>query len=850
MKILKKCSMSLILIVLLITFGLSFPCTTLAVSFQGLGDLSTDYSESYAEDISADGTVVVGWYMDVFNARAFRWTEDTGMVQLLRSDGSTGGQALAVSDDGLKIFGHGPLKWIFNPLDLSSTSVEVPYDILGGSNGFGKAYGTDANGIYAVGEMDSDFGGDLPYSSGVYCEAFLWKSDVQPVSSDTFLGLGDFGGFLGEAHAISADGSIIVGLSMNESNDYVAFRCNNKYTNPSATMEALTLPTDWNGEGSTANGISADGSTIVGSYSIPNSSSAAFRHHTAPDGTVTVESLGTPPYTWDEGRSIASAFDASCDGSVIVGIYYGEFSLTHAFVWDAINGMRDLYEVLGGDDNPDLFGWTLSEATAVSDDGKTIVGWGFHQDATGSHIIEAWIAKLGDGGDSDGDGIADEIDGYWDGSAFVDKSLSYSNNFSDENLGGSTYGYIVHRNDMTVSVEDDASNGVRITVSGSAGGTAWVKVCGFVVDLTAGDDWIGTCGSLTAEVITGPIEIEVAPDLIVIVPDGGKARVSENDGGFQIENLGDTSITIEIAGNSETLGSGETEVYTDSDDDGVIDELDNCPNDPNKTDPGICGCGTPDIDSDDDGTMDCNDGCPSDPDKTEPGVCGCGVADTDSDGDGTPDCKDNCPDDPGKTDPGICGCRTPDIDSDGDGTMDCNDGCPSDPDKTEPGVCGCGVADTDSDGDGTPDCKDNCPEDPDKTEPGICGCGTPDIDSDGDGIEDCNDNCPSVSNPDQEDTDDDGIGDACDEEFLDQDQDGIHDDSDMCPNTVSGAIVNANGCSIAQLCPCNDSWRNHGAYVRCVARTSEDFVNAGLISQEEKDSVVSTAARSDCGVKK
>ena len=32
--------------------------------------------------------------------------------------------------------------------------------------------------------------------------------------------------------------------------------------------------------------------------------------------------------------------------------------------------------------------------------------------------------------------------------------------------------------------------------------------------------------------------------------------------------------------------------------------------------------------------------CPSDPNKTEPGTCGCGVADTDSDGDETADCVD------------------------------------------------------------------------------------------------------------------------------------------------------------------------------------------------------------------
>lgn len=81
-------------------------------------------------------------------------------------------------------------------------------------------------------------------------------------------------------------------------------------------------------------------------------------------------------------------------------------------------------------------------------------------------------------------------------------------------------------------------------------------------------------------------------------------------------------------------------------------------------------------DTDGDGTTDCDDDCPNDPDKTEPGACGCGVPDTDTDGDGTPDCIDECPNDPDKTEPGQCGCGVPDSDTDGDGIADCIDSCP------------------------------------------------------------------------------------------------------------------------------------------------------------------------------
>ena len=69
------------------------------------------------------------------------------------------------------------------------------------------------------------------------------------------------------------------------------------------------------------------------------------------------------------------------------------------------------------------------------------------------------------------------------------------------------------------------------------------------------------------------------------------------------------------------------------------------------------------------------DRCPSDPNKTQPGLCGCGVADTDSDGDNTPDCNDNCPNDynPGQEDTNsnnigdVCECE---LDSEPDGDVD------------------------------------------------------------------------------------------------------------------------------------------------------------------------------------
>ena len=225
----------------------------------------------------------------------------------------------------------------------------------------------------------------------------------------------------------------------------------------------------------------------------------------------------------------------------------------------------------------------------------------------------------------------------------------------------------------------------------------------------------------------------------------------------------------EIANGSSddcNLNGSPDECESDQDGDGIIDDCDGCRTDPLKIEPGICGCGCPDIDTDNDGLLDCNDGCPGDPFKSEPGQCGCGVSDIDSDKDGTADCNDGCPDDPLKSEPGQCGCGVSDIDSDKDGTADCNDGCPADPFKISAGLCGCGESDVDTDLDGTPNCNDRCPNDPTKITPGICGCGQPDNDSDGDGIANCVDNCPDTRNTDQQDSDGDGLGDTCDSDGI------------------------------------------------------------------------------------
>ncbi len=86
----------------------------------------------------------------------------------------------------------------------------------------------------------------------------------------------------------------------------------------------------------------------------------------------------------------------------------------------------------------------------------------------------------------------------------------------------------------------------------------------------------------------------------------------------------------------------------------------------------------------------------------------------------------------------------------------------------------------------------------------------------------------------------------------DTDGDGVPDAIDQCPDTPPGAIVDAHGCSIAQLVPCEGpfsggTWRSHGQYVRAVLQTATDFLKSNLITRRQWAQIVTRAAHSKCG---
>jgi probable HAF family extracellular repeat protein len=170
----------------------------------------------------------------------------------------------------------------------------------------------------------------------------------------TFQGLGFLPGGTPSSgvDAISADGTVVVGGATSASGNE-AFRWN------SATgMVGLgDLPgggSNPNGRGSEAQGVSADGSVVVGKGSSADSVPVEAFSWTQQNGMVGLGYLSSEKYS--------EAFGTSGDGSVVVGT--GESY--DAFRWTEQGGMQPLATA--------IVGVTGSGARAVSGDGSVVVG--------------------------------------------------------------------------------------------------------------------------------------------------------------------------------------------------------------------------------------------------------------------------------------------------------------------------------------------------------------------------------------------------------------------------------------------------------------------------------------------
>jgi hypothetical protein len=104
------------------------------------------------------------------------------------------------------------------------------------------------------------------------------------------------------------------------------------------------------------------------------------------------------------------------------------------------------------------------------------------------------------------------------------------------------------------------------------------------------------------------------------------------------------------------------------------------------------GCSASQRDTDNDGVTDDRDTCPNTPAGAAVDSSGCSASQRDTDNDGVNDAQDECPNTPPNTEVDAEGCPVnPNVDADGDGVVDADDICPGTPSGSEVDQNGCPI---------------------------------------------------------------------------------------------------------------------------------------------------------------
>jgi uncharacterized membrane protein len=347
-----------------------------AAEFRGLGFLPQGTFSS-AFGISADGKVIVGSANINGSNHAVRYVVPASGAGSFVDLGAAiaNAQAEAVSSDGRRIVGT------INPEDFNSQRRAFVWDRdraggaiiqvlpFGADADTPAAHGVSGDGTIIVGDaIDKD-------RQSLARHPYVWK--LNPASGNydpEYLpnvfnndGLG-----VGRAFGVSGSGAaaVTVGEAQAEFGLQAAF-----FLSTSAQVIDLSGQSTHK---SSARAISSSGGAVVGVRD-----KRAFRWMQQA-GFV---DLGD--FTGALEQSRASAISA--DETQVVGAANTQGAQV-AFIWDPGNGMRKLADVLAALSGPDVnvTGWTLTEATAISDDGTVIAGNG--TDPQGNS--QAWLAKL------------------------------------------------------------------------------------------------------------------------------------------------------------------------------------------------------------------------------------------------------------------------------------------------------------------------------------------------------------------------------------------------------------------------------------------------------------------------
>lgn len=306
-------------------------CVEPACRFVPVG-FSVHGTGSRGAAISHDGQSVAGKSFEVGgDSRAFRWRETTGMAAL----GWDTLDATVISADGAKVAGAVPGGFSFR---------ELSGGMLAYSDQYVSVFDGSADGRVLVGRWGNT--------------AMRWLEGSDPewlapngahgrsLGSPLFEGVSVVSG-------VSADGTIIVGGGGLPAHGGVQEAFIWQEGVPTLGLGTLLGTT---GSTSSASAVSPNGLTVVGSSSGPGGSPTSGFRWTQATG---MQSLG------------AFVPEAVSDSGVIVG--HGANG--RAAVLSSSLGDGDLATLLQGC-GVNVSGWLLTQASDVTPDGKTLVGWG------------------------------------------------------------------------------------------------------------------------------------------------------------------------------------------------------------------------------------------------------------------------------------------------------------------------------------------------------------------------------------------------------------------------------------------------------------------------------------------
>ncbi len=336
-----------------------------AAVFSGLGDLPGGMFLSHVLAVSDDGLIVIGNSVTGVGPsgdswEGFRWTQAEGMVRLRDVIGvaepTTAG---AVSADGSVIagvVGNDAFRWT-----APTGIVLLPPPV-----GFGgwSPTGVSADGAVLIGVANPPGGGTVAarwtQAAGVEILGALPNEIGFP---DAFL------------TGVSANGNVATGNSFGLDGVHAL------HWTPYAGLLGMSDPIP--GEPIYALGwdVSADGTTIVGDArpAAPAQNDEAFVW-TQARGFLLIGRLPGLP----EG---STATGVSSDGSIVVG---SSLAVGGSMIWDELHGPRSIQTILTDDFGLNLDGWWLNLAFDVSVDGTVIVGNGVNPNGD----TEAWMARI------------------------------------------------------------------------------------------------------------------------------------------------------------------------------------------------------------------------------------------------------------------------------------------------------------------------------------------------------------------------------------------------------------------------------------------------------------------------